>query len=102
MTKYHGELFADAEFHNYLLEVLFEDGETQKDVMPLLLKKDFNYIYKTIIIPQGTQIDLIINGIEYTSSLHIIYLENVLIESFIVKNPSGVATKLYMSLDYCL
>ena len=40
MTKINGELFADAQFTNVLIQVKFEAGETQKDVMPLLLKKE--------------------------------------------------------------
>ena len=46
MTRFNGELFADAQFNNVLIQVKFEDGETQKDAMPLLLKKDFTYIFR--------------------------------------------------------
>ena len=102
MTKINGELFADAQFTNVLIQVPFLAGETQKDVMPLLLKKDFNYLYKTQIMPQGKALNLVINGIDYSSGAGIIYLDNVLIESLIVKNPTGTVTTIPMSVNYCL
>lgn len=102
MTRYNGELFADAQFTNILIQVKFEAGETQKDAMPLLLKKDFNYLYKTQIMGQGKALDLVINGINYSTNAGIIYLDNVLIESLIVKNPTGTVTTIPMSINYCL
>ena len=101
MTRFNGELFADAQFNNVLIQVKFEAGETQKDVMPLLLKKDFNYLYKTQIMPQGKALNLVINGIDYTGGA-IFYLDNVLIETLILKNPTGVATTLNFNINYCL
>ena len=101
MTRYNGELFADAQFTNSLIQVSFLQGETQKDVMPLLLKKDFNYLYKTQIMPEGKTLTFTVNGIDYTSG-GIFYLDNVLIESLILKNPTGVATNLNFTVNYCL
>lgn len=101
MTRLNGELFADAQFTNVLINVKFEAGETQKDIMPLLLKKDFNYLYKTVIMPQMKTLTFIVNGIDYTSS-GIMYLENVLIEGLVLKNETGLATTLSFSINYCL
>ncbi len=101
MTRFNGELFADAQFNNVLIQVKFEAGETQKDAMPLLLKKDFNYLYKTQIMPQGKTLTFTINGIDYTSG-GIFYLDNVLIESLILKNTTALAGTLNFSINYCL
>lgn len=101
MTRLNGELFADAQFTNVLIQVPFLAGETQKDVMPLLLKKDFTYLYKTQIMPQGKVLTFIVNGIEYTSG-GIIYLDNVLIESLILKNTTNIVGNLNFTINYCL
>ena len=101
MTRYNGELFADAQFTNVLVTVPFLAGETQKDVMPLLLKKDFDYIYKAQIMPQGKPLTFMVNGIEYTSG-GIIYLDDVLIESLILKNTTNIVGNLNFTINYCL
>lgn len=98
MTKYNGELFADFQIESYLLNVKIPDGETEIDLMPLLLKKDFNYLFKTRINIFGNSNEtiLIINGIEYKKSYGILYLENVLIESIICKS------NVNLDISYCL
>lgn len=102
MTKYAGELFADAQFTNVLISVKFADGEITKDIMPFLLKKDFTYFYQAQIMPQGKALDLDINGINYKTSGGILYLDNVLIESLIMKNTTGIATTISFSINYSL
>lgn len=101
MTKYHGQLFADAEFYGKVVDIEFADGETEKDIMPLLLKEGFDYLWKVKSMCYGGA-KYLVNGIEYEHH-GCLYLDNVLVETFkILRDENATSNRVHLEVDYCL
>lgn len=101
MQRYNGQLFADAQFTNMQIDVEFKDGETEIDMMPLLLKEGFDYLWKARVMSYGS-VKYLINDIEYERS-GCLYLDEVLVESFkILKLEEATTNKVLINIEYCL
>ena len=80
MTKYAGQLFADAEFYGVVLNAEFQDGENEIDLMPLLLKEGFDYLWKVKCMAYNGA-KYLVNGFEYERH-GCLFLDIVLVENF--------------------
>ncbi|MVX64641.1 hypothetical protein GKZ28_13155 [Clostridium chromiireducens] len=101
MKRYNGQVFADAQFTNMNLNVEFKEGETEIDMMPLLLKEGFDYLWKTRVMSYGN-LKYLINGIEYEHS-GCLFLDDVLVETFkILKLEDSTSNNVNISIEYCL
>ncbi|NRT88888.1 hypothetical protein [Clostridium beijerinckii] len=101
MQRYNGQLFADAQFTNVNLDVEFGEDETEIDVMPLLLKNGFDYLWKVRVMSYGS-VKYLINGIEYQQN-GCLYLDEVLVQTFkILKLEGATNNKVTLNLEYCL
>lgn len=101
MKRYNGQVFADAQFTNLDLQVEFKDGETEIDMMPLLLKTGFDYLWKVRVMSYGS-VKYLINEIEYERS-GCLYLDEVLVETFkILKLEGATDNKVNINIEYCL
>lgn len=101
MTKYNGKIFADAEFYGVVLDLEFADGESEIDLMPLLLKEGFDYLWKTKAMAYNGA-KYLVNGIEYKRN-GCLFLDNVLIETFkLIKDEDALSNRVHIEIDYCL
>lgn len=101
MTKYAGQLFADAEFYGVVLDLEFADGENEIDLMPHLLREGFDYLWKVrAMCYNGAK--YLVNNIEYERH-GCLFLENVLVEAFkVIKDEASTTNKVHIEIDYCL
>lgn len=101
MQRYNGQVFADAQFTHENFMVEFADGQTEIDMMPLLLKKGFDYLWKVRVMCYGGA-KYKVNGIEYERK-GCLFLDDVLVETFIlIKEDSATSNKVNLDIDYCL
>ena len=101
MTKYAGQLFADAEFYGVVLVAEFADGENEIDLMPYLLKEGFDYLWKVrAMCYNGAK--YLVNNIEYERQ-GCLFLDSVLVETFkLIKDENAPNNRVHIEIDYCL
>ena len=101
MQRYNGQVFADTQFTGAHFLIKFEDGKNEIDMMPILLKEGFDYLWKVRVMCYGGA-KYLINGIEYERQ-GCLFLDDVLVETFkLLKQDGTTSNQVNLEIDYCL